>query len=84
MKKASFIITGLLLIVGCQGIDSNLTEEQAKAIVMKHHGGTVEIISVTKECNKCIVSWENEENCEWGKDTVNSKGEIEKGETSIC
>ncbi|WP_061808871.1 hypothetical protein [Rossellomorea vietnamensis] len=84
MKKASFMIAGLLLVGGCQDIDSDLTEEQAKAIVMKHHGGTVEIISVTKEWNKYIVSWENEENCEWGKDTVNSKGKIEKGETSIC
>jgi hypothetical protein len=51
---------------------------------MEHHSGKVEIISVTKERNKYIVSWEKEDNCEWGKDTVNKKGEIEKEEPSIC
>lgn len=61
------MVASLLLVGGCQGINSDLTEEQAKAIVMKHHGNTVEIISVTKEWNKYIVSWENEGNCEWGK-----------------
>jgi uncharacterized protein YcfL len=83
MKKRVFMLTSLLLI-GCQGIESDLMEEQAKAIVMEHHSGTVEIISVTKERNKYIVSWEKEDNCEWGKDTVNKKGEIEKEEPSIC
>ncbi|MBW3112328.1 hypothetical protein KYJ26_10830 [Bacillus sp. MCCB 382] len=83
MKRAAILFGGLLL-VGCNDIESQVTEEQAKAIVMDHHGGTVEIVSVTKEWNKYIVAWENESNCEWGTDTVNKKGEVERRETAIC
>ncbi|PFA63062.1 hypothetical protein CN378_18685 [Bacillus sp. AFS015802] len=83
MKRTIFTFSSLLL-VGCQGIESDLTEDQAIAIVMEHHSGKVEIVSVTKEWNKYIVAWENEENCEWGTDSVNEKGEVENEETAIC
>ncbi|MBN8192969.1 hypothetical protein JI667_12530 [Bacillus sp. NTK074B] len=83
MKRTSLMFAGLLL-VGCQGIESEMTEEQAKAVVLEHHGGTVEIVSVTKEWNKYIVAWENEEDCETGIDTVNKKGEVETQGRAIC
>jgi hypothetical protein len=56
----------------------------AKALVMKHHSGAVENVSVKKERNKYIVAWENEDNCEWGTDSVNKNGEVENLETAIC
>ncbi|MDX8342457.1 hypothetical protein [Rossellomorea sp. YZS02] len=83
MKRTAIMFAGLLL-VGCQDIESDMTEEQAKAFVLEHHGGTVEIVSVTKEWNKYIVAWENESNCEWGTDTVNKKGEVETQGRAIC
>ncbi|MHA7136756.1 hypothetical protein ACRTEV_05725 [Rossellomorea arthrocnemi] len=54
---------------------------------MEHHTkhiGEVEILSVTTEFNKYIITWENKDNCESGTDSVNKKGEIKNLGTSIC
>jgi hypothetical protein len=75
-----------ILLSGCN-IDSKITEEQAKSIVIDFHTkqiGEVEIISVTTKFNKYIIEWENKENCEQGTDSVNSSGKIKNIESFIC
>ncbi len=75
-----------IILNGCS-IESKITEEQAKAIVIDYHTkqiGNVEIISVTTKFNKYIIEWENKENCEEGTDSVDSSGEIKSIESSIC
>lgn len=89
MRKAIVIFVLLLtfLLSGCNSIDSKITEEQAKSIVVKHHTkqiGEIDIISVTTKFNKYIIKWENKKNCETGTDSVNKKGEIKMIEASIC
>lgn len=53
MKKTAVILVLLCFILsGCNNIDSKITEEQAKSMVVEHHTkhiGKVEIISVTTE-----------------------------------
>ncbi|MGN7175894.1 hypothetical protein BK139_07675 [Paenibacillus sp. FSL R5-0490] len=88
MKKIFIIfITMTSIIVNGCSIESKITEEQAKAIVIDYHTkqiGNVEIISVTAKFNKYIIEWENKENCEQGTDRVDSNGEIKNIESSIC
>lgn len=91
MKKILLISAILLnLVIGaCDGTSkSNLSEEQATAIVIDSHAGNignVEIISVNLEENKYIVKWENKENCESGTEYIDAEtGEVIKGEVSIC
>ncbi|MCA1060458.1 hypothetical protein LCL96_16085 [Rossellomorea aquimaris] len=83
MNKSSFIFASLLL-TSCQSSENHLTEEQASNIIIEHHGGTVEIVSVTKEWNKYIVAWETEDKCERGIDSVNKNGEIKNLGSAIC
>lgn len=78
-----------LVIGACDDTSkSNLSEEQATAIVIDSHAGNignVEIISVNLEENKYIVKWENKENCESGTEFIDAEtGEAIKGEVSIC
>jgi len=65
-----------------------ISEEQAKAIVLKNHTkniGKVEIISVSHKDNEYLVMWENQENCEHGTDYVDDKnGDIKRTKTTIC
>lgn len=89
MKKITIIAFLLLVSIlsGCNSINSKITEEQAKQIVLEHHTkeiGEVEIISATTKFNKYIIEWENKENCEKGTDSVNKNGEIKMIEASIC
>jgi protein involved in sex pheromone biosynthesis len=89
MRKTIVIFVLLLIFVlsSCNSLESRITEEQAKSIVVKHHTkhiGEVEVISVTTKFNKYIIQWKNKENCEIGTDSVNKKGEIKMIEFSIC
>lgn len=89
MKKIAILLLLLwsFILSGCNSIDSKITTEQAKSIVVAHHTkhiGEVEIISVTTKFNKYIIEWENKGNCKKGIDSVNKKGEIKMIEASIC
>lgn len=86
MKKVVITLMTMVLLSGCN-IESKITEEQAKSIVIDFHTkqiGVVEIISVTTKFNKYIIEWENKENCKQGTDSVNSSGKIKNIESSIC
>jgi hypothetical protein len=88
MKKIVIILVTMVSITlnGCN-VESKITEEQAKSIVIDYHTkqiGEVEILSVKTKFNKYIIEWENKENCEQGTDSVNSSGEIKNIESSIC
>ncbi|MGX9134785.1 hypothetical protein ACWV26_10435 [Rummeliibacillus sp. JY-2-4R] len=79
----------LVMLSGCTTFsDSGISSAQAKSIVINNHTkdiGEVEIISVRHKRNMYIIKWANKENCENGVDYVHDKkGEIVKGETSIC
>lgn len=68
MKKTAAILVLFLsfILSGCNSIDSKISEEQAKSIVVEYHTkhiGKVETISVTTKFNKYIIEWENKENC---------------------
>ncbi|MBM7694885.1 hypothetical protein JOC77_004364 [Peribacillus deserti] len=89
MKKAVIIFTLILSLItsGCNIIESKITEEHAKLIVLEYHSkdiGEVKIISVTTKFNKYIIEWENRDNCENGTDSVNTKGELKNIVTTIC
>jgi uncharacterized protein YcfL len=87
MKKITIVLLLSLILSGCNNIESKISEEQAKQIVLEHHTkeiGEVEIISVTTKFNKYIIEWENKENCEKGTDSVNKNGELKMIEASIC
>lgn len=75
------------MVSGCNNVNSKVTEEQAKSIVVEHHTkdiGEVEIISITTKYNTYIIEWENKGNCEKGTDSVNKKGDFKMIEASIC
>ncbi|MBB6451653.1 hypothetical protein HNQ94_000074 [Salirhabdus euzebyi] len=75
------------VLFSCSSIESVLSEEEAKSIVVEHRTaefGVVEIKSVTTKFNKYIIEWENKENCEHGTDIVNKNGEVKTEEYNIC
>lgn len=89
LKKITIILVLLLSLIlsGCNSLESKITEEQAKQIVVERHAsdiGEIKIISITKKFNKYVVEWENEENCEKGIHSVNKNGEIKLIEYRIC
>jgi PBP1b-binding outer membrane lipoprotein LpoB len=87
MKIITIVLLLSLILSGCNNIESKISEEQAKQIVLEHYTkeiGEVEIISVTTKFNKYIIEWENKENCEKGTDSVNKNGELKMIEASIC
>ena len=89
MKKLLVLFVGaIFLLSGCSNPEAKISETEAIESVIdfhQRHIGKVELISVNHDDGRYLVEWENEENCEYGKDYVDDQnGEIEMGETTIC
>jgi protein involved in sex pheromone biosynthesis len=89
MKKVIILnlIALLIVLTSCNSIEQELSEEQAKSILIEHHTsefGEVKIKSIKTKFNKYIIEWENNESCEYGTDIVNKKGEVKAEEYKIC
>ncbi|WNB92990.1 PepSY domain-containing protein [Bacillus sp. NEB1478] len=88
MNKIVLILLLIFAASGCDLSKSKISEEQARAIVVKHHYnniGKIKIISVNHENGEYQIKWDNKENCESGTYYVDDKsGKIIKGEASIC
>ena len=89
MKKVAILLLFVvLLMTACSQTESNISEDQAKSIVVDDHkgnNGEVKIISVSHKNNEYIIKWEIKENCESGTDYVNDdNGKIHNSEGSIC
>jgi uncharacterized protein YcfL len=86
VRKSLFIFLILFLLVGCSDISDQLSQEQAKSLVLENHQrdiGSPEIISIEIKWNAYYVEWENKENKEWGIDKVTKEGDVEMVEATI-
>jgi uncharacterized membrane protein YkoI len=88
MKRIVTFVLLIFVVSGCLNSKPNISEEQAKSIVLKQHSGNigkVETISVDHDNDEYKIKWNNKENCESGIDYIDDEnGEIKKGEASIC
>lgn len=87
MRKIGLIFLSLIFILtACtHSTNKEITEEEAKEIVINCHAGDVgdiDIVSVVTESDKYIVKWENEP-LEEGVDSINKKtGDLKTIESS--
>lgn len=89
VKKLLGLLAGAVLVLpGCFHAEAKITETQAvEAVLDSHisHIGKVQLIAVEHGSGRYVVEWENEANCEYGKDFVDDQsGEIEMSEATIC
>jgi hypothetical protein len=81
-----FLLSSMLLFLGCSNIKDSLSKEKANQLVVERHtnfNGKPSILSIEIKNNAYYVKWENRGNKESGTDKVTKDGEIEMVEAKI-
>ncbi|WP_066185674.1 MULTISPECIES: hypothetical protein [Gracilibacillus] len=91
MKKIIFIILFIAITIFLfwrWHAEPEISKEEAVNTVIEEHmsnTGEIKILSIQKRWGNYIVEWENKQNCEKGKNTIDGiNAEIRKGKVSVC